>query len=229
MLKLKCKHRLESHVKSESESRSVVSDSLLPHGLHSPWNSPGQNTGVGGLSLLQGIFPIQELNRSLLPCRRVLSTQAAPSFPPHSVLLSFSLSVSLSHHSPTHPHTPTHTKTHTHTLFLGFLFVSSSRLFLSLFPALSPFPSLLHFFISSTRASSHVRLGIHFHTHLDYWKTLFPCGCWLGSLFSYWLLARNCSQVLSGYLQVLAVWSCHYLEGLVFKNSKRISLWFTVF
>ena len=23
----------------------------------SPWNSPGQNTGVGGLSLLQGIFP----------------------------------------------------------------------------------------------------------------------------------------------------------------------------
>ena len=32
-------------------------DSLRPHGLHSPWNSPGQNTGVGSLSLLQGIFP----------------------------------------------------------------------------------------------------------------------------------------------------------------------------
>ena len=41
----------------ESESRSVVSDSLQPHGLYSPWNSPGQNTGVGSLSLLQGIFP----------------------------------------------------------------------------------------------------------------------------------------------------------------------------
>ena len=41
---------------SESESRSVVSDSLQPYGLYSPWNSPGQNTGVGGLSLLQGIF-----------------------------------------------------------------------------------------------------------------------------------------------------------------------------
>ena len=27
---------------------------------YSPWNSPGQNTGVGSLSLLQGIFPIQE-------------------------------------------------------------------------------------------------------------------------------------------------------------------------
>ena len=25
----------------------------------SPWNSPGQNTGVGGCSLLQGTFPIQ--------------------------------------------------------------------------------------------------------------------------------------------------------------------------
>ena len=43
----------------ESESRSVVSDSLRPHGLCSPWNSPGQNTGVGSLSLLQGIFPTQ--------------------------------------------------------------------------------------------------------------------------------------------------------------------------
>ena len=36
----------------ESESHSVVSDSLQPHGLCSPWNSPGQNTGVGSLSLL---------------------------------------------------------------------------------------------------------------------------------------------------------------------------------
>ena len=30
-----------------SESGSVTSDSLQPHGLYSPWNSPGQNTGVG--------------------------------------------------------------------------------------------------------------------------------------------------------------------------------------
>ena len=27
---------------------------------YSPWNSPGQNTGVGGLSLLQGIFPTRD-------------------------------------------------------------------------------------------------------------------------------------------------------------------------
>ena len=39
---------------SESESCLVMSDSLRPHGLYSPWNSPGQNTGVGSLSLLQG-------------------------------------------------------------------------------------------------------------------------------------------------------------------------------
>ena len=39
------------------ESHSVVSDSLWPRGLYSPWNSPGQNTGVGSLSLLQGNLP----------------------------------------------------------------------------------------------------------------------------------------------------------------------------
>ena len=31
----------------------------------SPWNSPGQNTGVGSLSLLQGIFPTQGSNPGL--------------------------------------------------------------------------------------------------------------------------------------------------------------------
>ena len=30
----------------ERESHSVVSDSLRPHRLYSPWNSPDQNTGV---------------------------------------------------------------------------------------------------------------------------------------------------------------------------------------
>ena len=38
-------------------SRSVLSDSLRHHELYSPWNSPGQNTGVGSHSLLQRIFP----------------------------------------------------------------------------------------------------------------------------------------------------------------------------
>ena len=97
---------------SESEGRSVVSNSLQLHGLYSPWNSPGQNTevgslypspgdlpnpgieprsptlqvdsfpaepswkprntGVGSLSLLQQIFPTQELNWGLLHCSRIL-------------------------------------------------------------------------------------------------------------------------------------------------------------
>jgi len=55
-----------------SESRSVMFDSLWPHGLYIPWNSPGQNTGVGSLSLLQGIFPTQGSNPCLLHCRRIL-------------------------------------------------------------------------------------------------------------------------------------------------------------
>ena len=60
-----------SSTESESESHSVVSDSLRSHGLYSPWNSPGQNTEVGSLSLLQGIFPTQGWNPGL-PHYRVL-------------------------------------------------------------------------------------------------------------------------------------------------------------
>ena len=56
----------------ESESRSVVSDSLRPHGLYSPWNSPGQNTRVGSLTLLQGTFPTQGSNTCLPHCRPIL-------------------------------------------------------------------------------------------------------------------------------------------------------------
>ena len=55
-----------------SESHSIMSDSLWPHGLYSPRDSPGQNTGVGSLFLLQGIFPTQESNRGLLHCRQIL-------------------------------------------------------------------------------------------------------------------------------------------------------------
>ena len=55
-----------------SESRSVMSNSLQPHRLYSPWDSPGQNTAVGSLFLLQGIFPTQGSNQGLLHCRRIL-------------------------------------------------------------------------------------------------------------------------------------------------------------
>ena len=65
----------------ESESHSVVADSLQPHGLYSPWNSPGQNTGVSSCFLLQGIFPNQGLNPGLKHCRQIryhLSHQESP-------------------------------------------------------------------------------------------------------------------------------------------------------
>ena len=56
----------------ESESGSVVSNSLRPCRLYSPWNSLGQNTGVGSFSLFQGIFPTQGLNPGHPHCRRIL-------------------------------------------------------------------------------------------------------------------------------------------------------------
>ena len=44
---------------------------LRPHGLNSPWNSPGQNTRVGSLSLLQEIFPTQGSNPGLPHYRQI--------------------------------------------------------------------------------------------------------------------------------------------------------------
>ena len=45
---------------------------LQLHGLYSPWNSPGQNAGVGILFLLQGTFPTQVSNPGLPHCRQIL-------------------------------------------------------------------------------------------------------------------------------------------------------------
>ena len=45
---------------------------LYDHMDCTPWNSPGQNTGVGSLSLLQGIFPTQGSTPGLLHCRQIL-------------------------------------------------------------------------------------------------------------------------------------------------------------
>ena len=45
---------------------------LRLHGLYWPWNSPGQNSGVGSLSLLQGIFPTRGSNPGLPHCRHIL-------------------------------------------------------------------------------------------------------------------------------------------------------------
>ena len=55
-----------------SHVKPFVIPCSLPASLLCPWNSPGQNTRVGSYSLLQGIFPTQELNPSLPHCRQIL-------------------------------------------------------------------------------------------------------------------------------------------------------------
>ena len=49
-----------------------VCPTLWPHGLYSPWTSPGQNTGVASLSILQRIFPTQGSNPRLPQCMQIL-------------------------------------------------------------------------------------------------------------------------------------------------------------
>ena len=44
----------------------------MSNSLRPPWTSLGQNTVVGNLSLLQGIFPIQGSNPGFLHCRQIL-------------------------------------------------------------------------------------------------------------------------------------------------------------
>ena len=52
-----------------TQSRLTLCD---PHGLYRPWNSPGQDAGVGRHSFLQGIFPTQGSNPGLSHCRWIL-------------------------------------------------------------------------------------------------------------------------------------------------------------
>ena len=70
---------------NESVSRSVVSNSLQPHGLYlCPWNSPGKNTGVGCHCFSQGIFPTQGSNPGFPHGRQILyqlSHQGSPRIP----------------------------------------------------------------------------------------------------------------------------------------------------
>ena len=65
-----------SHQRSPTHLLVKVAQSCLtlwdPMDYTVPWNSLGQYTGVGSLSLLQGIFPTQGLNPGFLCCRRIL-------------------------------------------------------------------------------------------------------------------------------------------------------------
>ena len=73
-------------------SRSVMSNSLRPQELYSPWNSPGQNTEVGSLSLIQGIFPTQRLNPGLPHCRWILYQLSHKGSPYFRLILAYLLS-----------------------------------------------------------------------------------------------------------------------------------------
>ena len=76
-------------------SHSVVSYSLQPHGLYSSWNSPGQNTGVGSLSLLQGIFPTQGSNPGLPHCRQILYQLSHKGSPLESIYATLCINATL--------------------------------------------------------------------------------------------------------------------------------------
>ena len=56
-----------------SFSFSISPSNEYSGSLNSPWNSLGQNAGVGSLSLLQGIFPTQGSNPGLPHCRQILN------------------------------------------------------------------------------------------------------------------------------------------------------------
>ena len=63
----------------ESETRSVMSNSLQPRGLYSPWTSLGQNTGVGRLlHTSPGDCP----NTGIEPRSLTLQAYSLPSEPP---------------------------------------------------------------------------------------------------------------------------------------------------
>ena len=79
-------------------SRSVVSDSLWPHGLDPtrllcPWNSPGKNSGVSCHFLLQGTFPTQGSNPGHQHCNRLFTNWATREAPCHEKDLFFWLLV----------------------------------------------------------------------------------------------------------------------------------------
>ena len=72
-----------------SETRSVVSDSVRPHGLQltrllCPWNSPGKNTGVGSHPFHQGTLPNPGI-KSGSPALRAVSLPSEPLGKPQSL------------------------------------------------------------------------------------------------------------------------------------------------
>ena len=63
---------LDKHELYKVKVKVTYSCPTLCHSMDCPWNSPGQNPGVGSLSLLQENFPNQGSNPGLLYCRWIL-------------------------------------------------------------------------------------------------------------------------------------------------------------
>ena len=62
-----------------------------------------KNTGVGSLSLLQQIFPIQESNQDLLHCRRILYQLSYQGSPSEIFFFFFSSGEPMTKHLPSSP------------------------------------------------------------------------------------------------------------------------------
>ena len=96
--------RLTQHCKATMKVKvTQQSDSLQPRELYSPWSSPGQNTGVSSLSLLQGIFPTQGSNWGLLYCRQTLyqlNHQGSPNLFPRQFQIKLDIRISINLLSP---------------------------------------------------------------------------------------------------------------------------------
>ena len=86
-----------------------MSDALRPHGipvrLLCPWNSPGQNTGVGSLSLLPGNFPNTVIEHSS-PALQADSLLSEPPGKPNMHTQMFTDLAPKGMHTHTQTHTP---------------------------------------------------------------------------------------------------------------------------
>ena len=78
------------HLYKVSEVKIAQLCPTLCDPMDCPWNFPGQNTEVGSLSLLQGIFPTQESNQGLPHCRRILYQLSYQGSPEHVTFCQYS-------------------------------------------------------------------------------------------------------------------------------------------
>ena len=143
-------------------TRSVMSDSLRPHGLYParllwPWNSPGKKTGVGWHSLLQGIFLTQGLTQVSCIGRQILYPLSHKGCPSNSLCLTY-LSLPASTPSPQQP----------------LIFYYNCVIIFQLWFIILSFPDC-----HIVRSYFHLVLWITFHPHLLLAWYLISCDHWI--------------------------------------------------